>query len=230
VSPLRCAALAGGLAWCLALPAAAQSPADSRPVRRLEVSVGPSLFGGAALGEADANLRANSVGRDPFRLFATESHLSRAPGLEIRAAVALTRRYAVESTFSMGNPELRTSISSDAEGAPPLVIAERIDRYLVDAGLVVVLDELRVGPLVPVVSAGAGYARQLHEGRTLIENGYFAHIGGGLRHWLLTRTQGLLKGAGLRGDARLVIVNGAVSLDDGSRTHGAISGGLFVVF
>jgi hypothetical protein len=224
------AVLAACLAAALPPAAAAQSPADNRPVRRLEVAVGGGLFGGAALGEEDANLRANSAGSEPFRLFATESVLTRAPGLDVRAAWSLSRRYSVEGTFSFGRPELQTSISSDAEGAPPLVVVEWIDQYLIDAGLVVMLDELRIGSIVPVVAGGVGYARQLHEGRTLIENGYFVHVGGGLRHWLFTRGRGLLKGAGLRGDARLVILDDAVAVDDSPRSHGAISGGLFVVF
>jgi hypothetical protein len=230
MSAWRASGLAVLVLACTASTAAAQPPRAAPPLRRIELSVGGGLFGGADLGSADANLRGNSLARDPFRLFGTESTVTRAAAIEARLGMALTRRYSVEGTFSFARPELRTSISADAEGAPALVVGERIDQYLVDAAVVVLLDELRIGSVVPVLAGGAGYVRQLHEGLTLIEEGYSVHVGGGLRQWFLTGGRGLLKAAGLRADARVVIVNGAIAADDRPRSHGAISGGLFVVF
>ena len=223
-------------AWLLLLvmaaasPASPQSPVDSRPIRRLEVTAGAGMIGGGALGARDAALRENSLAPEPFRLFATQSRLARAPVLEARAGLALTRRYGVEGGVSFGRPELRTSLSEDVEGAPPLTVTGSIAQYLVDAGGFVTLDEVRLGPVLPVVSGGVGYMRQLHEGRTVVEEGHFFHAGIGVRHWLTSQGPGLVKGSGVRADARLYLFDGGVSVDGGTRTQAGVSGGFFVVF
>jgi hypothetical protein len=109
--------------------AAAQNAAD-RPLRRIEMAGGVGLFGGAALGGEDANLRANSLGNDPYRLFTADSTFDRSRTLEARLGMALTRRYAVEAGLSFSRPELRTAISADVEGAPGLTVVERVDQYV----------------------------------------------------------------------------------------------------
>ena len=211
-------------------PAFPQSPVDSRPIRRLEVTAGAGITGGGSLGSRDAALRENSLAPEPFRLFATDSRFARAAVLEARAGLALTRRYGVEGGVSFGRPELRTSVSEDVEGAPPLTVTESIAQYLVDAAAFVTLDEVRLGPVLPVVSGGIGYLRQLHEGRTVVEEGHFFHLGIGVRHWLTSQGPGLLQGSGVRADARLYLFDGGVSVDGGTRTQAAVSVGFFVVF
>jgi hypothetical protein len=233
----------GARAAMLLVLVAAPSPADAQlragggtvrrleiAVRRLEIAVGAGVLGGASLGQQDARIRANSQDDQPFRLFTTDSRLAAAPVIAVRAGFMVTRRYGVEAAFTFGRPEVRTSLSDDAEEAPPLVAIERIDQYLVDGGLVVALEELRLGPLLPVVSGGGGYLRQLHEGQTVVEEGHFFHAGIGVRHWLAARDRGLLKGAGVRADARLYVFNGGIAVREGPRPHGAISGSVFVVF
>lgn len=214
-----------------ALPAwAAAQTADERPVRRLEVAVGFGLFGGARLGEGDASLRANALSPQPFRLFSTESNFERASVIETRLGTALTRRLEIEGRMSLSRPELRSSISADVENAPGLTVVERVDQYVIDAALLVVLDELRVAGVVPFASAGAGYLRQLHEGLTVIESGRVYHVGGGLKHWFVVRETGFARAAGVRVDARLYLLDGGIALDDRPRPQGAISGSLFVTF
>jgi hypothetical protein len=200
-------------------------------VAHVELEVGGGLIGGAALGASDADLRANAQARQPFRLFTAESRFVRAPALLVRAAVPLGGRFGLEGGMTWGRPEIRTSLTADAEGAPPLASVERINQFVFDASLVWMLGTVRPGQrLIPFVSGGAGYLRQLHEGRTLIEHGQTYHAGGGIKYWLFTRTGGLLRSAGLKGDARLQLLSGGITFEEGPRSHVAISGSLFVGF
>jgi hypothetical protein len=202
-----------------------------RPLSRVEVDAGGGLFGGARLGAGDANLRANAQTPQPFRLFTADSRFERAPSVHLRAAVALGRRLAVEGSVSRSRPEIRTSLTADVEGAAPLASIERVDQYVFDVSLVLMLDARRLGPrLVPFVAGGAGYLRQLHEGHTLIEHGHVYHAGGGIKYWLFTRTSGFLRSAGLRGDARVQLLRGGIAFEDRARPHAAISGSVFVGF
>jgi hypothetical protein len=208
--------------------ASAQPAADARPLRRLEVVFGAGWLGGAGLGNGDASLRARGGGE--FALFSTDSRFAGAPVLEARIAYALNRRYGVEARFGFSRPELRSSISGDVEGAPPISVAERVDQYAIDGAAIVMLDGMRLGRVIPFLSVGAGYLRQLHEGRTLIEEGTVYHAGGGVKHWLFVRERGFLKAAGLRGDARVYILSGGIAQEDRPRPHGAASGSVFVTF
>ena len=215
---------------CAAGPASAQV-ANERPVRRPEVSIGGGWFGGARLGDADANLRANTTPPQPLRLFSTNTRMAGAPTLQIDGGFSFNRRWGVEGSVMKSSPELRSSISADAEGAPGVTAVERIDQYVMEGRVVIMLDEVRLGQrTVPFATAGAGYLRQLHDGHTVIEEGRAFHVGGGLKHWLLARDRGLLKAAGLRLDARLYVLTSGITFDDNPRPQGAISGSAFVTF
>ena len=218
--------------WLLLLltPAAvgAQGNPDTRPMRRLEVSAGAGLLGGATLDPMDASLRGNSSAPEPYRLFATEARWGSAGAVEARIGLALSRRYSLEGTFAFSRPELQVSLASDAEDAAALDVAERLHQYLVDGALVISLDAWRFGAFLPVVSGGAGYVRLLHEGLTLIENGHFVHAGVGVRRWLAA--SGPFRAAGIRADARLLVFTGNVALDSGAIPRAAVSGSVFVVF
>jgi hypothetical protein len=215
---------------CAAGSAFAQG-ADERPIRRPEVSIGGGWFGGAALGAADANLRANASPPQSMRVFSTSTRMAGAPTLQADVAFSFNRRWAVEGSVLRSNPDLRSSVSGDAEGAPALTVVERIDQYVIDARVVIMLDEVRLGRrTIPFATAGAGYLRQLHEGHTVIDEGRIYHVGGGLKHWLLARDSGLLKAAGVRLDARLYVLTSGITFDDNPRPQGAISGSAFVTF
>lgn len=212
-------------------PISAQTPAPA--VARVELEVGGGLIGGAGLGARDADLRANAQVPRPFRLFTAQSRFVRAPALLVRAAVPLGRSFGLEGGMTWGRPEIRTSLTADAEGAAPVASVERINQFVFDASLVWMLGTFRPGQrLVPFVSGGAGYLRQLHEGRTLVEHGQAYHVGGGIKYRLFTRTgrRGLVRSAGLRGDARLQLLSGGIAFEEGPRPHAAISGSLFVGF
>ena len=207
-------------------PALAQQP-PREP--RLDVSVGVGLLGGATVGDADADLRGNSQSAPTYRLFASEARFARAATLEARVGWRFSPRFAVEGHGMFSAQDLRASVSADAEGAPPVTVAERVDRYIVDAGLIVLLDELRVAGLVPFAVAGAGYLHQVHEGASLVEQGHVYHAGAGVKHSVVTRRGRFLDGVGFRGDAR-VYVFGGLAPDDAPQTYLSVTGSVVLNF
>ena len=56
------------------------------------------------------------------------------------------------------------------------------------------------------------------------------HAGGGVKHWLVLRDRGFMRGVGVRVDGRLYVLVKGIELRDRPRPHGAISGLLFVTF
>ena len=212
----------------LAAPAATQT---DPPVRRIEVEVGGGILGGASLGSADANLRANATTKQPYRLFSTASRVAAERSAHLRLGFALSRRFAVEGGAVFSHPAIRTSLSADVEGAPAVTVDERVDQYFVEASLVVRLDEIRLGRrTIPFIAGGAGYLRQLHEGLTVIEEGHLYHLGGGVKHWLLARDRGFVRAAGLRADGRVYVLVSGISFDGRPRPHAAASGSFFLAF
>jgi opacity protein-like surface antigen len=213
-----------------AVPAAAQTATTLR-TRRVEVTAGGGWLGGAGLLAGDANLRAAAPPPATLRLFSFDARLAAAPTFHVRAGVTLNRRVGVEGGLTVSHPELRASVSNDAEAAPPITVAERVDQYSVDASVVLMIRELGFGQrTLPFVTAGVGYLRQLHEEQTVVEQGHAFHAGGGVKHWIVTRNQGLIKGAGLRADARLYLMSGGIAFEDHLRPHTAISGSVFLMF
>jgi len=221
-----------GVALVLAASTAGYAQAGAAaPTARVEVEVGGGVFGGARLGARDANLRSNAQAPQPYRLFTADSRLASTPSLRLRTAVPLGRRLAIEGGLTWGRPEIRTSLTADAEGAASITSVERIDQYAFDVSLVWMLDALRVGErLLPFVSGGGGYLRQLHEGRTLVEHGQVYRAGGGVRYRLMVRPEGFVRSMGLRADALVEVLRGGIAFEDRPRSHAAISGGLYVGF
>lgn len=214
----------------VAVPASAQT-ANDPPIRRLQIDFGGGLLGGATLGSADANLRANATTPQPYRVFSSDNQVAPSPSFHVRAGYDLTRRLGVEGGVVLSRPKIESSLSGDIEGAPSITVDERIDQYFLEGSVVFRLDEMRIGrSTVPFVAGGAGYLRQLHQGLTVIEQGHLFHLGGGLKHVLTLRNRGLLRAAGIRADARVYLLTSGYSFDDGPRPHLAASSGMFLVF
>ena len=225
----RAAILAAAL-LCVGSLARAQVIAQG-PGPRVEVEVGGGLLGGADLGSRDANLRASRQAQQPFRLFTADTRFARTGMIHVRTSFALTRRFALEGGMTWGHPEIRTSVTADAENAPPLVSTERVDQYFVDGGIVITLHRFGIGArAVPFVSAGAGYLRQLHEGQAVIEEGQVYHVGGGIKYRLRARNRGVIRATGLRADVRMNVLRGGISFEENPRPQLAVSGGVFVGF
>jgi hypothetical protein len=216
------------IAALVLLVASTVSAQTEPPLHRLQLGAGVGFFGRAALGDADANLRTATA--DPFRLFTTSTEQAGTIGLDLHAAVDLSRRFGVEAHTLFARPDVRTSVTNDAENAPAVDAVEQLDQYLIDGGVMIRLTEFRMGDWVPFATAGAGYLRQLHEGLTLSEHGHLFYVGGGVRRALLVRPRGLLRGLGVRGDVRLDILSDGITIEDKTRKHLSMSGSLFVVF
>jgi hypothetical protein len=223
----RCAVLLCALA--APLQAAAQTRAR---VPRFEITGAGGVATGTSLGTQNANLRANTndSAAQPFSLFTTKSRLTGSLLADVRVGFIASRRVSVEGRFGYSRPTLETSVTADTEGAAPITVVERVDQYVIDAGVVVRLDEMRVGRLVPYVAAGAGYLRQLHEGLVSVEQGHVYHLGGGLSRELLSRNRGVVRAAGLRADARVYFLSGGISLDDLLTTQGTFTAGVYFRF
>lgn len=210
------------------IPAAAAAQSSS-PLRRIEVAAGIGVLGGAALGSQNADLR-TATAAQPYRLFSSSTRMSTAPIFDLRVGVPVAGRYGVEGHAFYSHPEIRTSLSSDAEHAPDLTAIERLDQYVIDGGVLVGLDEWTIAGLRPFATVGGGYLRQLHEGLVVIEEGGVFFIGGGVKHTIHMRPRGLVRGIGVRADLRLNLLSGGIHIDDSARRHVSVSGSLFVMF
>lgn len=217
-----------------AVPSFAQTqrpPARSpRPpsAPRWDVSVGSGFFSGSALESADADLRGRS--NEPFQLFTTTSRIGGSLPLEARLGWHLNPRYTVEIRGAWSRPELQTSIAADVEGAPPVTVAEKVALYTLDLSVVRFFRRSRPRALTPFVSAGAGYVGAVHEGLTLLENGFSYRGGGGIKYPLAVRSRGRLNEIGVRADGALVIMNGGLVTGSGPTPQIVASGALYLTF
>ena len=226
---MRRAGLAATVTLGLVAPAFAQALPATR-AGGIEVSFGGGVLGGSAAIARDASLRANTSLGNASPLFTTSTRFAPAPLIEARMGMPVAHRYIIEAYVAVTRPLLETSLESDTEGAPSLTAVERVEQFVVGAGLVVGLDQWRVGSWVPVAEVGAGYLRQLHEGRTLVEEGQVYYVGGGVRRSLLSRARGVVRAIGVRADARYSLLSGGVTVTDGLQSRVSVTAGVFVIF
>jgi len=194
----------------------------------VELSVGAGFLGGSSLGTADADLRGRS--NQPFQLFETSSRIRGSVPLEVRLGFLLGPRYVFEIRGAWSRPELETSVTGDAEAAPPVTVVERVDQYSLDLGVLVNLRRARSGSVVPFISGGAGYVGAVHEGLTLLESGIGFRGGGGLKYPLVMQRRGRIKGAGIRADAALIVMTSGLAAENGGTRQVTASGSLYLSF
>jgi hypothetical protein len=84
----------------------------------------------------------------------------------------------------------------------------------------------------PFLLGGAGYVRELDESQALAETGRVYHAGGGFKYLFSEDARGLIKGLGLRADARIYFRQGGFELEDGDPLRRFVTGGasLLVAF
>jgi hypothetical protein len=209
--------------------ACAQSPGAPEP-GRFELALGPLWMGATSYGSRDATLTTATGGS--FRLFSTSSELGASPGFELRFGTRVTRLVQAEIVGSYATPDLRTTITNDVEAGGSTFAVEPIQEFVIEGAAIVNLARRRPNPrLVPFVSAGVGYVRQLHDDRTLVQTGQTYHVGGGAKFPLVSRGEGRrLKQIGVRAEARASVRTGGITLDDRAHTVPAISAAIFVRF
>ena len=204
------------------------SPTRGPSVPRIDLSIGTGFISGSGLGDANADLRGRSGG--PLQLFATSSRLGSSLPLEVRLGYRISPRYTLEMRGAWSRPEIQTSIAGDVEGAPALTVAEKVDFYSLDLGILVLFNRPQARALTPFISAGAGYAGAVHEGLALLENGFTYRGGGGIKYPLALRNRARIKAIGVRADGALIFMSGGLASGFGTTHQVAGSGSLYLTF
>jgi hypothetical protein len=209
-----------------------RTPMAGRP-GSIEVDAGVLWLGGIDFGSATAGIAANGIPPADYPLFRTASELRAGPAYEGRLGVRITRTIGVEGSFQYARLPLETRISGDVENAPSLTASNDLTRYIVEVSGVFHLTRYRIGTSgSPFLLGGAGYVRELDERQALAETGQIYHAGGGLKYLFSERAHGLIKGLGLRADARIYFRQGGFELEGGEPLRRFVAGGasLLVAF
>lgn len=197
---------------------------------RFDVTLGGGVVTGVALGEADANIRANATALQDYRLFSSETRLRPAPVVDVRLAGVVTGRLAIEGQLHFGRPQLETAITSDVESAADVTVSERLSQVMLGAGVRVRLDNIRrQSRTMPYVSAGAAVLRQTPAAGGDVQQSRMFYAGGGVRH-VLGRRPLNGGGAGVRADAQVLMGKAALSVDEKVRPQLALTAGVFFSF
>jgi hypothetical protein len=217
-----CVLLAPRVIW-------AQGPGESLS-GRYELAAGVSWNAPSSLGSADASLTNPSGGR--YRLFSTSTEIAGAPAFDVRLGRRLTRAIQVELAASYSSPTLRSNISNDAENSAAIVASESIRQITVTGAAVFYVTRWRIASrILPFVTGGGGYLRQLHQGDTLAETGriYFAGAGGAIP-LISQRSSRAGSRFGIRADVRALFQTGGVSLGAERRVSPSVTASAFVRF
>ena len=221
------------LAWCALIACVWPSVASAQPAMplpgRLLVAAGVRWASASTISSVAATETTAAGGR--FQLFATETSIASALGINGRFGIRLTRSIDAEASASFAKPELRTRVSADVENAAGFTASESVNEMTIEGSFVLHLGERRFGArAIPYLSAGAGFLGDLHEGGTLAENGAVVHAGGGLDYPFKTATNGAINTLGVRVDGRALFRSGGVSLDDAWHVSPAVLVSMFARF
>jgi hypothetical protein len=224
---LRCCG--AGVLMCLGGGPASAQDAPSLRAHHLVLEGGAAWVGGYPVGDVNAQLRTNAAGSAPpmSELAANNVYGGGAPSVTARLGFAVTPRLVLEAAGSFGRPRLGVDISRDVEAAGQRLAGERLQQYVIDGALVWQLP-LRLGPRArPFVVGGAGYLRQLHEDRTLVETGQVYYAGLGARFWIRGGT-GRARSVGLRADLRGNLRRGGIDFENKVRVYPTLAASLFL--
>ena len=224
---LRC--LGAWVLVCWGSGAANAQDAPSLRAHRVVVEGGAVWAGGYAIGDVNAELRTNAAGSapPPYTLFVASSEITSVPSVTARVGFALTPHLVIEAAGSFGRPRIGVDISRDGEAAGQRLAGEQLQQYVIDGALVWQLP-VRLGPRVrPFVIGGAGYLRQLHEDRTLVETGQVYFAGIGARYWMRGGT-GRARPVGLRAELRGNLRRGGIDFENKVRVYPTLAVSLFL--
>jgi len=230
---LRSLAIAGAAASVLsASPALAQAAATSSsdPAGRLELAIGPTWARRIPLGARDANETAGNG--SAFRLFSSSTELGSVSGLEGHLALRVMSRLEAEASGSYSKPQRRTRVDNDFEaGNAPLTITDTVEQFTIGGAALWYprLPRVSTGTRV-FLRAAAGYLRQLENDGALIATGRTYDAGGGVKLDFASRQAGWLKGIGVRVDARAVVHQKGVILDNRTHVSPAVGAAVFLRF
>lgn len=219
--------LFAGAALLWVCPAASAQPyIGSTAPRRGSIEIGAAGLwnGGHDAGGRSASETPNgSGGAAPLTLFTATSRVRPSLGGDARVAVYLSARTAVEGTLQYSRPILEVRLANDFENAAPVTAEGQVTSYIAGASL---LYHFGTGRLVPFVSGGGGYVRQLHEDNADLVTGSEIHAGGGLKYWFGARRRRF----GLRLDAQASARTRSAEFEQKRRILPAVAGGLTYLF
>jgi hypothetical protein len=195
---------------------------------RFEVSVGGLWIGHQPIGDTAAN-ETTGTGSS-LKIFTATTDLAAATGFEGRVAVRVLRSLEAEVDVSYAKPQLKVTVSNDFESAAPVTPFETIEQVTAGAGIVWYVPVGIAARLAPFASAGGGYLRQMHQGRTLLESGRYYQVGGGVKFLLFERPRGHVKALGARLDVRAVLRSKGIAFDTKAHAAPAIGFGVFTRF
>lgn len=213
-----------------------QKPSAPRPPGRkgsVSLNFGVDWMGSASLGSSAAELTRNQRDAGTLTLFNAEAQRQRAAGLAAGIGYRLTSSLALEGRLLYSRPDVSVSIRDDYERTGRLTFTgERLSQYEIGLALVFHMPRyaLSKGQVVPFVSLGGSYLRQLHEKDLVVDTGQVFFGGGGVEYFFSRRRQGLVTGMGLRGDVRLCYQREGFSLGEGGRYYAAAGGALVLAF
>lgn len=215
-------------------PLSAAAAARRQPGRpgSVEVSAGAQWLAPGSLGARPATLTANSSS-NPYTLFDASARMGGAPGIDARVTYNLARRLAVEGGLVYSRPQVNFTVGNDAEGAAGFTAGgDRLSQYFMDGNVLLFLPQLAFarGRGRGFVEGGAGYLRQLHQGRYNVDSGTVYNGGGGLKYYFKPRPRGFVKGFGLRVDLRAYYKRGGFSFDARNTWTPALGAAALVAF
>lgn len=201
---------------------------------RLEVTASGGRWTGYELGQRRPTITGpQAPSGSPVTYFDADIDVRPGAAAEVRIGWRLLGRVYAEATGGLAGNDVQVRISEDIEQAPAATIASRVTQITVEGGALVEVATLRAmgGDVVPFVTGGGGYLRQVHEDRVLIETGETVYGGAGIK-WRSSaaKPKGWLQRVVVRGDVRIVSRSGGADIEASRRSYIAVSGGLGLRF
>lgn len=196
---------------------------------QVTISGGLDWAGGYDVGVSAAELRTNAPGSSPppFTWFTVDSEMASSFGAQVRVGYTISRRVTVEGAAVVSRRRIAFDVTGDNETGAQSLDGESVHNYLFEGAAMWHVPVAAYPRLVPFVSGGAGYLRQLHQDRTLAETGQIYHAGGGVQYWLRGRRDSV-RSIGIRGDVRMNIRRNGIDFEDKSRVSPAFAALVFV--
>jgi hypothetical protein len=223
-APLDAAVLSTLLTLVLAASAAAQPPVRGR----VDVAGGVRWIGPIDFGVVPAN--EITPGGGTRALFETATMLDGSIGVTASVGVRLASQVRAEASVAYNPTALSSSVSGDVEGIPDLTVTSPVKQFLLEGGVAVEPRRWQTRRLVPFLTAGLGYLRQLNDGRTLVQTGSAYYLGGGAAYVRTNSGRRRLKATGMRVELRALILREGVAPDTSGHLAPALSASVFARF
>ena len=195
---------------------------------RIEVSGGIRWV--AAVKLANVAALESKPGGGTLALFESSTRLDRSVGGTTTLGVRLSRMLRAELAFAYNPTGVSSRVSSDTEGVADLTVGEPVTQLLLEGGILAQPRRWQSARVRPFMTSGVGYLRQLNDGRTFVQSGQSAYVGGGLYYVRATARPGRLKATGVRADVRARFLRGGVAPDHSVRVAPAVTATVFARF